>query len=244
MRILLVAIATGLFLASAACERTPEPDPVAQRTSQSTSPSTSSGTQTSAQTTPHSGVPAEVRPQYDDVSLADVKALGRKIDPQNVVSQPQKGLGDGHTEPVPGALRHAAFRGPAGPYPKAVTFFDDYSDNALTGWIFAERDGEPHGYRLFYQIGYISSVDAVFFEDIHEDGDLDILVAFMWMTGMGPEGAKDRYHVVAFTWDQEQQRFVTNDLFDPNDDNPVGSAAEARKQLAERGLIRAAGESK
>lgn len=101
-------------------------------------------------------------------------------------------------------LVHKAFRGTIAVYADAVFLIGDDGKglpNSPLPFVAVEEDGKWLAHRL-PQLPYMNtSVDAVFFEDIGNDGTTDVLVLGKFMTGIGPEGAQEFYSTVGYVWE-------------------------------------------
>lgn len=161
------------------------------------------------------------------LALLAANQTHRTLDPEAVqkltqniaVEQTAEGAGDSLSSPRFGALTHAAFQGPIGPFADAV-FLAKSVDNRQVFWVIDPASGRAWSPTIAGE-----STAAVWFSDIYGDGQPEVLVLFSDTVTGGGEGARDSYQAVGFEW--SQGRFVARwDLFE---DCPVLDNAKTAK---------------
>lgn len=137
-------------------------------------------------------------------------------------------------------LAHGAFKGRVGKHDGAVFLLADDGSGGSGGVapFVAMKEGDAvKGYALEPLMYATSSVDAVFFEDLGEDGDVDVFILGKFMTGMGPSGMEEFPHTFVYTFDGD--KFTRTDAFDEVLEG-ADTAARVREALARAGKLPAA----
>lgn len=150
--------------------------------------------------------PALAKGTYAKLTLEDVRARAVRLK----VAHPPEGAGDERTNPIPGKLAHEAFRGRIGPFPDASIHVNSLTPGPVI-WILAEQDGAMHAWSPTVDDYVENEVQAIFFEDLGQDGSVEALVLYRYMLGAGPQGAQDLFDTLVLEWDAEQGIFTHNE---------------------------------
>lgn len=145
--------------------------------------------------------------------------------------------------PITGKL-HASFRGPIGPYKDAVVFFTHRHDTRhVSVWVAGKtKKGSWKLHKaLVLEDDEINTIDAVFFEDVHRDGLVDIFASYRFWPGAGKNAARDHAAGLALAWDKTKKRFASRQKWVPEIyrlDEPL-LAREIRAHLRRNKLLSA-----